>query len=591
MDHLGHALARKLSDLQAAGSVHEARFAAFAKPLQQSRSQPPATHLPASHPRSSNTSCLAMDLPLQPSEEDFPPGVDETVTALTGSMESHTITPGPDKRPNFPLPRELRDRIYDFLLDGACVEEAPYRHRTDLHSTDGSTAHQQEVRSISFAHTYKFHTNILAVNKQIAGEAGKTLYKANNRFVLVEHLWPGLKVGALMFTLHSYDVSILLDHQATVLPKEIHLTFSIHHHQHSDHHTSGKPPHPKRQFVMLWRDFPRFRSMLQWMFFQFESPMDVVTQIPGAVTGITSPAPRHFRTKIVFDSLKDMDDHQMQNLNASLAVFEGLIIPGQEVIVTSPVSNAAMLDFARKSLRNMGRREVDLHVAIWHAVDTARSLKGHADELTLSGQYEVARWRYGSILGALQSREHQGLGRLMFLEHLPTIMVDGKAANALAALLLLTLDVAVTVARLHLYHANFNAFAHSMASMLRIVNLLDGLRDCEHLSPDFKAREYERFHPSLYMVCLLPVVNGGGSDFDDEDGEEDEGQNLVNMVKYLKIMTSEYPGDLSYKQDLDIFEKILDCDTVRSPFPHVDLWRAADHVRSSCALTTLSVGN
>jgi hypothetical protein len=77
-------------------------------------------------------------------------------------------------RANFPLPRELRDHIYSYLLDAkhTKVKRARVRDRA-----------------------YKFHTNILGVNRQIHDEAEEYLYK-HNTFVVVSHHFSDVDISA-----------------------------------------------------------------------------------------------------------------------------------------------------------------------------------------------------------------------------------------------------------------------------------------------------------------------------------------------------------------------------------------------------------
>lgn len=72
-------------------------------------------------------------------------------------------TSAPAPRANFPLPRELRDQIYGYLLDGK------YTRVERSHECDRA---------------YEFQTNILAVNREIHEEAERYLY-ANNTFVII----------------------------------------------------------------------------------------------------------------------------------------------------------------------------------------------------------------------------------------------------------------------------------------------------------------------------------------------------------------------------------------------------------------------
>lgn len=87
---------------------------------------------------------------------------DEQQTTTTSHTHDSAIeTP----RANFPLPRELRDHIYSYLLDA--------KHTRIKRARIGDRA-------------YKFHTGILGVNREIHDEAEEYLYK-HNVFVVISH--------------------------------------------------------------------------------------------------------------------------------------------------------------------------------------------------------------------------------------------------------------------------------------------------------------------------------------------------------------------------------------------------------------------
>jgi hypothetical protein len=79
--------------------------------------------------------------------------------------------------PNLPIPRELRDQIYGYLLDSAYTRVT--RYPNGFNDTQDSTTCQ----------SYKFHTHILAVNRTVHDEAQEYLYK-NNKFIVASIDWP-----------------------------------------------------------------------------------------------------------------------------------------------------------------------------------------------------------------------------------------------------------------------------------------------------------------------------------------------------------------------------------------------------------------
>ena len=89
----------------------------------------------------------------------------------------------PAKLPNFPLPRELRDKIYGYLLDGDYTRVRRVYKEEEYMSAN--RLNQPGPRA------YHFHTSILAVNHAIHEESEELLYK-RNEFVVVSYQWPSL---------------------------------------------------------------------------------------------------------------------------------------------------------------------------------------------------------------------------------------------------------------------------------------------------------------------------------------------------------------------------------------------------------------
>lgn len=102
---------------------------------------------------------------------------------VTAALSDISVSGLPAKIPNFPLPRELRDKIYGYLLDGDYnrLRRIITSGRTiDDHSREGNA--------------YHFWTNVLSVNHAIREEAEEVLFK-RNIFVVVSYQWLGLLVA------------------------------------------------------------------------------------------------------------------------------------------------------------------------------------------------------------------------------------------------------------------------------------------------------------------------------------------------------------------------------------------------------------
>lgn len=107
--------------------------------------------------------------------------VDMAEQQLTAALSDMSVSDMPPKLPNFPLPRELRDKIYGYLLDGDYT-----RVKRNLNRSETQTEFE---RLIGDEMAYHFHTNILAVNRTIHEEAEELLYK-RNVFVVISYQWP-----------------------------------------------------------------------------------------------------------------------------------------------------------------------------------------------------------------------------------------------------------------------------------------------------------------------------------------------------------------------------------------------------------------
>ncbi|KAI6900622.1 hypothetical protein KC318_g8647 [Hortaea werneckii] len=112
---------------------------------------------------------------------------DEAPASTSDSPQTAVATP--PKRVNFPLPRELRDQIYGYLLHHEFTEHSKYP--------------ESDTQDAGLPSSYKFHTSILAVNTQIGREATEVL--RSNDFVQVTTPWP------VVIDLKALEVPIVCD--------------------------------------------------------------------------------------------------------------------------------------------------------------------------------------------------------------------------------------------------------------------------------------------------------------------------------------------------------------------------------------------
>lgn len=102
---------------------------------------------------------------------------------ITAALSAMSVSEEPPRRPNSPLPRELRDKIYGYLLDGDYT-------RLERPATRSNTAEEFQGY-VKTDNAYHFHTNVLAVNRTIHKETEELLYK-RNIFVVVSYQWPDM---------------------------------------------------------------------------------------------------------------------------------------------------------------------------------------------------------------------------------------------------------------------------------------------------------------------------------------------------------------------------------------------------------------
>ncbi len=104
---------------------------------------------------------------------------------------------------NLPLPRELRDQIWGYLLIHKHVHEPVYVSKVD------SATDKPGIQSVNHAGTYSFQTSILATNKTIKSEADEVLDA--NRFIVISYDW------VLMSRwLHTFDCPVITESKAQI---------------------------------------------------------------------------------------------------------------------------------------------------------------------------------------------------------------------------------------------------------------------------------------------------------------------------------------------------------------------------------------
>lgn len=239
-------------------------------------------------------------------------------------------------RANFPLPRELRDHIFGYLLDAEEVMAASYG---DLKCRDAiGTATAEDAtpgsRNESMAHTYNFHPDILAVNMAIYKEAADIFYK--NDFIVVKHAWPKLKAIK-----HQHDLPIVSECPNQVCESMAHAALVLY----------MRHPEPDGvtwdgMFTLVRRDLPAFRRMMQWILKQVSTPFELVHWLNGEEQLCTVGVENDIAMPVVTDVSFQGSFGSQKSFAATCKEIRLLSVPGHEVKV---YTKGKLLDDVSKS--------------------------------------------------------------------------------------------------------------------------------------------------------------------------------------------------------------------------------------------------
>jgi hypothetical protein len=259
---------------------------------------------------------------------------DEQVTAALSDM---SVSEMPPKLLNFPLPRELRDKIYGYLLDG------------DYTRLERQT-HAEYCEDFQKDNAYHFYTNILGVNRIIRQEAEELLYK-RNVFVVVSYQWPGIfhrtvslfwmpmvsrKYAAKM---KCHSLRIHVSPGAITLHK---LT------------QGARKEAPLESFIILAKDLQAFCFLLQLTAASTEGPAISITTEPGEPASFE---PENFaNSKAKSMSLKcELRDTRYRAVDAALqysllAPLAVIIAPSQRVVFTGKICNPKEAESLKRTM-------------------------------------------------------------------------------------------------------------------------------------------------------------------------------------------------------------------------------------------------
>ncbi|KAI7085786.1 hypothetical protein KC356_g5594 [Hortaea werneckii] len=355
------------------------------------------------------------------------------------------------------LPRELRDQIYGHLLSHEYTKMPPYHTRPEAARGRQSEANN---RDLSAAHTYRFHLNILALNKQIRQEATEELLRRNT-FVLISWKWDGL--GNL---LNQFDLPIITDNQKVIKEFKMHVL-----RLHLDFPTDKGPV---KSVLMLHSDLKVFCRTIRYLCAVSELPAHFVAKHPkptgdwfGVFTNHHMPA---FVTKI---ELKDVDGESeaevIEKKAKLLAPLIDLRIAGQKLKVLTPHIGEAQSEYAKivDDLTKLAAPSlVWVNIAAWDLLDIMLGLMTAANKLCCEGDYERALRHYSIIAFGVPCRH--------LLCNVPSQITESDATPPVIMGLRVLMDAIAASGWLCLRRGSFQLAADAFRLGQLIFKMLDG---------------------------------------------------------------------------------------------------------------------
>lgn len=365
-----------------------------------------------------------------------------------------TIDPKPP-RANFPLPLELRELIYEHLLDAKYI-------RLKRHTFDDPA--------------YKFHTNILAVNHTICADAERLLDERNT-FINAFHTLDRGDADTLMREIQLW-VPLVSWKYRVVEGKRHHFAETKSHKslQIRFAYNSGLPSglghqtghiHNSESLVCIFlaADLQLYCSVLSSQLDKITGPKLMVLEpfLPALRTtlpdsngwtmsslwghdGHTRPAPR---LKFLLHSTKYKPMNR-QHQTFLLAPFRSVIGASMRVVIDGDVVDTAQSESVKK---RMSQSLTCVHAEYWACFEKFEKWKTTADSTALGGELDLAIRMYKHLQAAIAS-----FCRLR--ENLPFQVNDLRFVHFFKACRLLTVDMLLSL--VHLYctrreHRYFNS--------------------------------------------------------------------------------------------------------------------------------------
>ncbi|RMX84638.1 hypothetical protein D0869_04436 [Hortaea werneckii] len=418
------------------------------------------------------------------------------------------------------LPRELRNQIYGYLLSHEYTKMPPYH----------TCSEDARGRDLSAAHTYRFHVNILAVNKQINEEAAKELL-LRNTFVVVSWRWEELGE-----TLNGFDIPIITENQTAVAKFKNH-SFRL-------HLDCPGERGPVRSLLMLHSDLNAFCRTIRFLGAIVEGPAHFVLQKSesaggsfGAYSNNCSPA---FRTMIRFNRVDANSEEEAVNKKGELlAPLAELHVAGQKLVVLDPEAREAQSDFTKivDDLTKLAAPSlVWVRVAAWDLLDISLGLMADGNKLCREGDYRRALRHYSSVIIGAPLRH--------FLCNLPPPVLESDAAPPVIMGLRVQLDAVAAVGWLTLRRGRIGEAVFAQRLGWQIFDLLtDFPSRWEVLMPPNK-------DPSTWSDRMSFGHFSALCTFFLDDNP------LQECVDAFKAFLRQFPDDTYLAHDLEVFLRL-----------------------------------
>ncbi|KAI7480285.1 hypothetical protein KC351_g7064 [Hortaea werneckii] len=300
----------------------------------------------------------------------------------------------PPQRVNLPLPRELRDQIYGYFLHHEYTEHSTYP--------------ESNTWDARLPSSYKFHTNILAVNTQIGAEAKEVL--RSNDFVQVTTTWPVVK------DLKAHEVPIVCDLGSRRLHFD-HLRIDYKLHVHSLKILTDW----ERKFVVVRFGLANLCRIMQSHLLLRPSHAPIVQH----GTNPKVNCQRHEEHSKIRSSIF-VHDRVGKQLSAEkkrdlLEPFHNLIIGGQSMEVNKILPEHELSTFKLF----VAPPVMNSLPMIWRLFEIALEMKAVADRHVLIGHFTKASRLYRHILSAVgAAARHEGSDTVVLYVLCALVFVD-----------------------------------------------------------------------------------------------------------------------------------------------------------------------